>query len=134
MDPVDTSTVGRCDETNAEYCGLVAQLHGERWRVRTARVTPRKPGLFLAFWRRGADGTTEPFRSTDQDGLLVLIDTDGHRAGFRFTAEQLDRLGITASPAHLGKRGFRVYPTWCTGLNPQARRTQQQHAEAFFEV
>ncbi|CCQ16224.1 putative uncharacterized protein [Rhodococcus sp. AW25M09] len=134
LDSTGTSAIVHGDTTNAEYDGLIAQIHGERWRVRTARETPRKPGLFLAFWRRGADGTTEPFRSTDQDGLLVLIDAGGRRAGFRFAADQLDRLGITASAAHPGKRGFRVYPAWSTGLNPQASRTQKQHAAAFFEI
>jgi hypothetical protein len=51
---------------------------------------------------------------------------------FRFTAADLDRLGITAGRTP-GKRGFRVYPSWCAGLNAQASATQRAHASAFSE-
>ena len=122
------------DATNEDYEGAVAQLGDQRWRVRTARITPRKPGAFLAFWRRAADGSTAPFPADAQDGLLVLVDDGGRRGGFSFTADQLERLGITSSAGHPGKRGFRVYPAWSADLNPQAARTQRSQAPAFFEL
>jgi hypothetical protein len=49
---------------------------------------------------------------------------------FRFTKTHLDQLGITAG-THSGKRGFRVYPSWCTGLNASATETQREQARAF---
>ncbi|MFC8523647.1 MULTISPECIES: MepB family protein [Micrococcaceae] len=33
-----------------------------------------------------------------------------------------------------GKRGFRVYPAWCTDLISQASRTQRAQAAAFSEL
>lgn len=114
----------------------------ERWRVRTARVTPTKAGAFVAVWRRAADGGTEPFPA-DEDlsagtghaaratGLLVFVEDGGRRGVFRFTAEHLRELGITSSAQRAGKRGFRVYPSWCAELNRQAQRTQAAQARAF---
>ncbi|MFP1603507.1 MepB family protein [Microbacterium sp. 2216-1] len=111
----------------------LAQIDGETWHVRTARTTPTKPGAFVAFWRRDANGDTAPFGADDvASGLLVLVEQDGRRGVFRFSAGHLANLGITAGK-HAGKRGFRVYPSWCTGLNLQATRTQRARAPAFQE-
>ncbi len=102
------------------------------WRIRTARITPNKPGAFVAVWQRDEHGGTEPLSSTDEcDGLLVFVE-DGERFGvFRFTKAHLRELGITQSERSSGKRGFRLYPAWCTELNRQAQRTQQAQAKAF---
>jgi len=120
------------EEQNGEYeSGRVTDGH-RTWRIRTARVTPNKPGAFVAVWRRAADGRTEPFHADeDCDGLLVLVE-DGPRFGvFAFTREHLAELGITQAPGRPGKRGFRVYPRWCDDLNRQATRTQRAQAPAF---
>ncbi|MCI1635496.1 MAG: MepB family protein [Bifidobacterium sp.] len=52
---------------------------------------------------------------------------------FRFTKEHLEELGITTG-IHPGKRGFRVYPSWCMGLNTGAINTQRKQARAFQEL
>lgn len=118
---------------NSDYESGVAHLRGASWHVRTARITPTKPGAFLAFWRRDDDGATAPFGPDDAGaGLLVFVEEEGRRGVFRFTAAHLEALGITAG-ARPGKRGFRVYPSWCEGLNPQATRTQRAQAPAFQE-
>lgn len=119
------------DETNLDYAGRIARIGPDVWRVRTARITPTKPGAFVSVWRRAADGGTEPFPS-DEDlaGLLVFVE-DGDEGVFRFTADHLLRLGITSGARASGKRGFRVYPPWVGDLNPQALRTQRAQAPAF---
>ena len=118
---------------NSDYESGVAQVDGHEWHVRTARNTPTKPGAFLAFWRRDANGQTTPF-SGDYiaAGLLVFVEQHRRRGVFRFTAAHLAELGITSGRLP-GKRGFRVYPTWCAGLNPQARVTQRAQESAFQE-
>ena len=120
----------------------------ETWRVRTAKVTPTKAGAFVAVWRRTAGGGTEPFPSDEVAGangsastgtgapehvagLLVFVRDADRRGVFRFTSEHLRGLGVTSSPQRPGKRGFRVYPSWCTDLNRQAQRTQAAQARAF---
>lgn len=60
---------------------------------------------------------------------------DGSRFGvFTFSRELLVGLGVVQSAHTPGKRGFRVYPTWCTNLNAQATRTQRAQAGAFTEL
>ncbi|GAA2831599.1 hypothetical protein FB468_0817 [Leucobacter komagatae] len=133
------------EEQGGEYeSGTVLLRVGEaeeRWRIRTARITPTKPGAFVAVWERGADGKTQPFAADDGTaGLLVFVAEPGAtaesgtlaRSGvFRFTAEMLMDLGITQHAGCAGKRGFRLYPSWCDGLNAQAARTQRAQAPAF---
>lgn len=118
---------------NSDYESGVAQIDDEAWHIRTARNTPTKAGAFLAFWRRDLDGKTTPFSDDDLTaGLLVFVEQEGRRGVFRFTAAHLSDLGITAG-RRAGKRGFRVYPSWCTELNPQAATTQRAQAPAFQE-
>ncbi|QIM18595.1 MepB family protein [Leucobacter coleopterorum] len=120
------------EEQRGEYeSGLVA-MNGEQWRIRTARVTPTKPGAFVAVWKRDENGETRPFAREEAEAGLLLFVEDGDQFGvFRFSAAHLEELGITSSATKPGKRGFRVYPSWCTGLNPQASRTQAAQSRAF---
>ena len=120
------------EEQNGEYESGILDIGAEVWRVRTARVTPKKPGAFVAVWKRDEAGETRPLGSDDGiAGLLVFVQ-EGERFGaFRFTASQLEIQGVTRSPSHPGKRGFRVYPSWSTNLNPQATRTQAAQSSAF---
>lgn len=96
---------------NSDYESGLARIGEEYWHIRAARTTPTKPGAFLAFWTRGADGVTAPFTTgAVNEGLLVFVEQSGHRGLFRFTASHLAQLGGTSEPKP-GKRGFRVYPT-----------------------
>lgn len=127
-------TVAVVPETqNSDYESGIAHIGDEAWHLRTARNTPTKPGAFVAFWRRDAHGTTTPFDEEDvAAGLLVFVEQHGRRGVFRFTSGLLAELGITAGERP-GKRGFRVYPSWCEGLNTQAAATQRAQASAFQE-
>ena len=116
---------------NSDYESGLVEIGGEAWHIRTARNTPTKPGAFVAFWRRDADAKTVPFDDPSA-GLLVFVEQEGGRGVFRFTAEHLAGLGVTSGRG-AGKRGFRVYPSWCDGLNRQATATQRVQAPAFQE-
>ncbi|GGJ35295.1 MepB family protein [Paenarthrobacter histidinolovorans] len=140
--PDDSLGVVHAEEQNSDYESGVALIAGEQWRIRTARITPTKPGAFVAVWKRDDNGSTRPFTVEESlSGLLVFVEDRGEdRAGgrerfgaFRFTPEQLISLGYVSSGPRSGKRGFRVYPSWCTDLNPQALRTQRGQAAAFVE-
>ncbi len=124
--------VPRPEEQNGEYESGTVTIGAELWRVRTAGLTPKKPGAFVAVWQRNAAGDTVPFDSEEGiDGLLVFVEDAGRFGVFRFTASHLERLGVTRSSAYPGKRGFRVYPSWSENLNPQASRTQKAQSSAF---
>lgn len=118
---------------NSDYEAGVARIDGELWHIRTARTTPSKPGAFVAFWRRDPGGETAPFDANDVGArLLVFVQQEGRRGLFRFTGERLLTLGVTTGE-RAGKRGFRVYPSWCVDLNRQAAATQRAQANAFRE-
>ena len=118
---------------NSDYESGLVDIAGRRWHIRTARVTPTKPGAFVAFWTRAEDGSTRPFKSADVGaGLLVFVVDGGRRGVFRFTSDHLAELGVTSGP-RAGKRGFRVYPRWCDALNRQAAAAQRAQARAFEE-
>lgn len=125
----------RPEEQHSDYEAAVAILGAEAWRVRRARITPTKPGAFVAVWRRARDGSTQPFDVDDPTaGLIVLVEDDQQFGCFRFTTAHLDDLGVVRSARQPGKRGFRVYPAWCSGLNTQAARTQRAQAPAFTDL
>lgn len=120
------------EEQNSDYESGVATIDGKQWRVRTARITPTKPGAFVAVWTRSSNGNTRPFAHDETlDGLLVFVEEDDQFGVFTFTPQQLVDLGYVSSSSKKGKRGFRVYPSWCQGLNSQALRTQRAQASAF---
>ncbi|WP_431031193.1 MepB family protein [Plantibacter sp. RU18] len=118
---------------NSDYESGIVQIGEEAWHIRTARNTPTKPGALVAFWQRDAKGNTAPFSDDDPAaGLLVFMEQHDRRGVFRFTSAHLTALGIT-SGRRPGKRGFRVYPSWCGGLNAQATTTQRAQTSAFQE-
>lgn len=122
------------ESQNSDYESGLARIGKEYWHIRTARTTPTKPGAFLAFWTRDADGKTVPFSTgAVHAGLLVFVEQRGHRGVFRFTASHLAQLGVTSEPRS-GKRGFRVYPAWCNDLNATAAATQRAQSAAFQEI
>jgi hypothetical protein len=118
---------------NSDYESGIVQIGDAVWHIRTARNTPTKPGAFVAFWQRDAAGNTMPFGDEDPAaGLFVFVEQHEKRGVFRFTGAHLAELGITSGKGP-GKRGFRVYPSWCAGLNTQAAATQRAQARAFQE-
>lgn len=122
-------------EQNSDYESGVARVGTEQWRLRTARITPTKPGAFVAVWKRGESGSTRPFTADESmSGLLVFVEELERFGVFQFTAAHLISLGYVSSDLYPGKRGFRVYPAWCTDLNSQASRTQRAQGAAFSEL
>lgn len=120
------------EEQNSDYESGTVAIGDQTWRIRTARITPKKPGAFVAVWRRDEQGETRPFDSSENIGGLLIFVREGQRFGvFRFSTDLLERMGVTRSERHLGKRGFRVYPSWSFGLNSQAQKTQRDQAATF---
>ncbi|SJN13154.1 hypothetical protein FM113_16950 [Leucobacter sp. 7(1)] len=123
------------EEQNSEYESGAVRLGDAQWRIRTARITPTKPGAFVAVWQRNPTGATEPFGADDPAAGLLVFVVDEERFGvFKFTTAELCELGVSRSAVHPGKRGFRVYPAWSTGLNRAAARTQAAQAAAFHDL
>lgn len=123
------------EEQQSDYEAGLVVIDGESWRIRTARVTPTKPGAFVALWHRDSSGETSPFEADENvAGVLVFV-VEADRFGvFSFDTQHLLELGVLRSLKSKGKRGFRVYPSWSSNLNPQASKTQRSQSRAFTEL
>ncbi|MGO4536713.1 MepB family protein [Leifsonia sp. 2MCAF36] len=121
----------RLDAENTGYGSAVSGVEGCLSRFRVARVTPQKAGLFVAVWRRAADGGTEPYPE-DAQMRMVIVTREGLRFGaFVFPATVLAQRGVTSAGGRDGKRGFRVYPPWSVVESAQAVATQRWQCEHF---
>ncbi|MFF2554125.1 MepB family protein [Nocardia sp. NPDC058058] len=136
LDRLDLGLSGAAPEaTNAEYGAFVARVGCGMVRFRVGRLTPTKVGLFVAVWRRAADGSTEPFTAEDGIDLLVVMVREGERFGqFVFPSAALVQHGIVSLAGGDGKRGFRVYPPWSATANKQAMRSQKWQCEYFLDL
>lgn len=119
---------------NTAYGAEMLQTSVGTVRARTGRVTPSKPGVFVAAWCRLESGQTAPFTHDDGVDYLLVTALDGaHSGSFLIPTQTLVEHHIVSVEGEGGKRGFRLYPSWLTGLNPQASRTQRWQA-GYFQV
>ena len=110
---------------NAQYHGYAFTLNQKRIIYRKAKVTPDRPGAFLALWKRPADlSNFKPIPFANEfDYLLVAVSSDGlttinnqvaniQKGFFLFPVELLVKKGIVTGRNHKGKTAFRVFPPW----------------------
>ncbi|MEB4615596.1 MepB family protein [Leucobacter sp. M11] len=118
----------------AGYAGGLVRVGARQLRIRTARLTPKKTGLFVAIWTRRADGSSGPVPGDDpSDGVLLFVAEGEHRGAFLVPGRGPDPLGLRANlDGSGGKRGVRLYPPWSQAESAQAGRSQ--HAQAPFFV
>ena len=110
---------------NAQYHGYAFTLNQKRIIYRKAKITPDRPGAFLALWKRPADlSNSKPIPFANEfDYLLVAVSSDGlttinnqvaniQKGFFLFPVELLVKKGIVTGRNHKGKTAFRVFPPW----------------------
>ena len=118
-----------------EYDACQFELNGKTVIYRSAKVTPKKQGLFVTFWKRNVHKITTPFSETDKlDFYVINVKTETQFGQFIFPKDVLIAKGIISTAAKDGKRGFRVYPKWDSGLNKQATKTQVWQLKYFYEI
>lgn len=118
-----------------EYDACRFKLNGRNILCRNAKITPKKVGQFVTFWKRSKGGTIEPFHETDQvDFYVVNLKTDEAFGQFVFPKSVLLKKGIISTKKKEGKRGFRVYPSWDITESNQAERTQKWQLEYFYSI
>ena len=102
---------------------------------RNAKVTPKKVGQFVTFWKRNKEGITEPLHASgDFDFYLITTKTETQLGQFVFPKSILIEKGIVSTDKKDGKRGFRVYPIWDITNNKQANKTQKWQLDYFYEI
>ncbi len=102
---------------------------------RNAKITPKKAGLFVTFWKRNSNGITEPYSDTDLiDYFVINIRTKTCFGQFVFPRSVLIEKGVISSGKIEGKRGFRVYPPYVTTTSKQALNTQKWQSKYFLRI
>ncbi|MGO1586096.1 MepB family protein [Mesonia sp.] len=118
-----------------EYEASRFKLNGKKVLCRSAKITPKKAGQFVTFWKRNEDGPIAPFNESDAvDYYVVNVRSEDKFGQFVFPKSVLVKRGIISTPKKEGKRAFRVYPIWDLVISKQAQRTQQWQLEYFYEI
>jgi hypothetical protein len=120
-----------CPESQ-EYAASSFKLDEKLIHFRCAKITPTKIGQFVTFWKRDAQGITQPHDQHDQfDSLMVYVKSQNRVGLFIFPKQVLIQHAIISSNGVEGKRGFRVYPAWDITDNKQATKTQAWQIKYF---
>lgn len=123
------------EKESQEYDACQFDLNGLKIISRSSKVTPKKAGQFVTFWKRNSKGPIEPFHEADTfDFFVVNSRTDSGLGQFVFPKSILIQKGIISTNIKEGKRAFRVYTHWDKGLNKTAERTLLWQKDYFFEV
>ena len=123
------------DKESQEYDGSEFLLDERKIIFRKAKITPKKVGQFVTFWKRNENGITEPFSENDTiDFYVINVESENKTAQFVFPKSVLIEKGIISTSKKDGKRGFRVYPIWDKTTSKQAIKTQNWQLNYFFEV
>lgn len=119
----------------AEYDACRFELNGMKIICRSSKITPKKFGQFVTFWKRNKEGITEPFGKTDEVDFYVINIKKGNNFGqFVFPKSELLDKGIISTEKKDGKRGFRIYSKWDNAQNKQAKHTQEWQLKYFYEI
>ena len=118
-----------------KYDACRFELNGRKIISRNSKITPKKVGQFVTFWKRNGNGPIEPFEENDQfDFYVVNVKTENKFGQFVFPKSVLIKKGIISTDKKEGKRAFRVYPSWDNANNEQAERTQKWQLNYFYEI
>lgn len=119
----------------SEYGAFELLLNSRKVKCRSAKITPKKIGQFVTLWQRNLEGVTEPHdNSCDTELFIIHVRSEKLFGQFIFPKEILYQKGIISGEKSLGKRGFRVYPSWDSPESRQAKNTQQWQLNYFLEV
>ena len=118
-----------------EYGACKFELDKSKIISRNSKITPKKIGQFVTFWKRGLDGSTMPFEQSDSFDFFVINVASQQQLGqFVFPKKVLIQKGIISTNQKEGKRGFRVYPKWDVPQNKQATKSQLWQLQYFYEI
>jgi hypothetical protein len=125
----------KLEPESKEYDACRFNLNGLNIICRNAKITPKKAGQFVTFWKRSENGPIEPFNETDQiDFYAVNVRTENKRGQFVFPKAVLIKKGIISTAKKEEKRAFRVYPNGDAVKSKQAERTQKWQLNYFYEI
>lgn len=123
-----------CSLEGKKYGACSFTLNSKVVVFRVARITPKKIGQFVTFWKRAENGLIRPYDLTDPADLFVISVQKKEFCGqFIFPKALLFEKGIVSKEGIGGKRAFRVYPPWDNPVSQQGRKTQIWQLEYFLD-
>ncbi|GAA0739223.1 MepB family protein [Gaetbulibacter jejuensis] len=125
----------KIESESKEYNACTFKLNELNIISRTSKITPKKVGQFVTFWKRNKKGQIEPFDENDQiDFFVVNVRAKNKFGQFVFPKSVLIKHGIISTLNKEGKRAFRIYTTWDTIKNKQAKETQKWQMNYFYHI
>ncbi|MFI2742743.1 MepB family protein [Zhouia sp. PK063] len=125
----------KTEAESKEYSACRFHLNGLNILSRNAKITPKKVGQFVTFWKRNGNGPIEPFNENDQINFYTVnVRTENEFGQFVFPKSVLIRKGILSTEKKEGKRAFRVYPNWDIVKSKQAKQTQKWQLNYFYQI
>lgn len=125
----------RMEMESKEYDACQFNLNDVKIISRNAKITPKKVGQFVTFWKREINHPIAPFDADDNFNFFVInVQKENQSGQFVFPKSILLQKGIISTLKKEGKRGFRVYPPWDIATNKQAIQSQQWQLNYFYEV
>jgi len=100
-----------------KYAGATFMINHKKCVYREAKMTPDRPGAFLAIWKRlDIQMKTKPIPldADDLDYLFIGVENinNKQKGFFIFPVSLLLHKSIMSSDNKKGKTGFRVFPPW----------------------
>jgi hypothetical protein len=123
------------EKEGKEYDASRFTINEKQIIYRRAKITPKKMGQFVTFWKRNANKITEPFSEDESfDYYVIFVQSEQGIGSFVFPKSVLIEKGIVSTHFKEGKRGFRVYLPWDLAPNKQAVKTQKWQVPYFMEI
>ena len=118
-----------------EYGACSFDLGQKYIKFRVAKITPKKVGQFVTFWKRMGDGPIMPYDVNDHfDFLIVSVRKVDCLGQFIFPKNVLLQKGLLSKDGRGGKRAMRVYSVWDITESLQAKKTQGWQLLYFVEL
>lgn len=125
----------RIEKENEDYDGYSFNLNKSLMQFRTAKVTPKKVGQFVTFYKRLPSKSIAPYDIVDNIDFFVIATSSTDSNGFFiFPKEVLLKHDLISQNGNGGKRGFRVYLPDDPAQNKQAQATQKWQAEYYLDL
>lgn len=122
------------EQENKDYDGYSFSLNKYHIQFRTAKVTPKKVGQFVTFYKRLPNGIIAPYDIADNIDFFIIASSKANSKGFFiFPKETLLKHDLISQNNSGGKRGFRVYLPNDLPQNKQANSTQKWQAEYYLD-
>lgn len=113
------------DKEADEYFGFDFKINDIKIKFRKSKLTPKKIGQFVTFWKRDQNNKTVPFDVDDDfDFYLILMEENANAGFFIFPKSILEKEDLISSQLKAGKRGFRIYSDWHFPTSKQAEKTK----------